>query len=61
MDNIQLRKHYGMKSEDGSTGVLVIAIAKLAPVASVLEVNDIILSVDGVKVGRFDDKQLVSW
>jgi len=50
MDNIQLRKHYEM--DDRCSGVLVISVAKLAPVSSVLKRNDIILSIDGIKIAN---------
>lgn len=50
MENEVLRRHYGMLAND--TGALVLLTAPLSPAASVLEKNDVMLAVDGIRIAN---------
>ncbi len=50
MENDVLRNHYGMTSTE--TGVLVLNTAPLAPSQPLLQRGDVILSIDGTRVGN---------
>ncbi len=49
-ENEELRKYYNMSSDD--TGVIVLAIAPLAPANKVLQKGDVILKIDNIKVAN---------
>ena len=50
LENEAIRRQKGMKEED--TGVLVISLADTAPAKKVLEVGDVLLSVDGTRISN---------
>lgn len=50
LENEALRRYYGMGETD--TGVLVLSIADTAPANSVLEVGDVLLSLDGIRISN---------
>lgn len=45
-----LRKHHGMSTHE--TGVLILSTAPLAPAAAMLQKNDVLLSVDNIRVAN---------
>lgn len=50
LENEALRRYYGMGETD--TGVLVLSIADTAPAKNVLEVGDVLLSLDGIRISN---------
>ena len=50
MENEVLRRYHGMKPSD--TGALILATAPLSPASAVLEKNDVLLAVDGIRVAN---------
>ncbi len=50
LENEAIRRRKGM--EEGDTGVLVISVAETAPAKKVLQVGDVLLSVDGIRISN---------
>jgi len=50
MENEDLRKYYNMTADD--TGILVSGTAKLAPVSSLIQKGDVILSLDDIRIAN---------
>lgn len=50
LENDSLRRHCGMT--DDESGILLTSLAPMAPAAAVLQKQDVILSVDGIKVAN---------
>jgi S1-C subfamily serine protease len=50
MENEDLRKYYNMTTDD--TGILVSGTTKLAPVSSLIQKGDVILSLDDIRIAN---------
>ena len=50
MENINLRNFYGMNHND--SGVIVVSVNPLSPAINVLKSNDIILSIDSIRIAN---------